>query len=85
MGPGGEKMLAEGYVKYRSTPTCSIENPADKKLNLLYDKGWCVYEGRSFAFPHPHRHFTYDEFLDMIISDSEFSKIFFDDVKNKTV
>lgn len=28
--------------------------------------------GRGFAFPHPHRHFNFEEFIDMLYKDNEF-------------
>ena len=34
-----------------------------KPLNMMYKKMWCVILGRSLVSPHPHRYYTYTEFV----------------------
>jgi len=41
-------------------------------LTLLYKKGWCILTGLSFCAPHPHRHFTEEEFNLRIKEDNDF-------------
>ena len=47
----------ELYCEY-DLPT--IQNPTP----YLKEKGWLVQTGLSIIPPHPHRHYTWDEFMD---------------------
>ena len=37
----------------------------------IYNKGWCVWTGRSCISPHPHRHYTFNEFKEEYEKNSE--------------
>jgi hypothetical protein len=50
--------LKEAYDQYLKT-----ELATPSKSSIIYDNGWYVRTGRSFASPHPHRHFKFDEFV----------------------
>jgi len=42
----------------------------------IYQKNWVKMEGRSFATPHPHRHYTLVEFAYKIGNDHIFRERF---------
>ena len=48
-------------------------------LDTIFKRSWIypkyvIITGRSFCRPHPHRHYSFEEFLDKLYSDSEFKK-----------
>ena len=43
------------------------------KNTWIYPK-YVVITGRAFCHPHPHRHYSFEEFLDKLYSDSDFKK-----------
>jgi len=51
--------LIKMYDEYLKLPFGSRHNG---NLNI-YDKGWCIITGRSIVSPHPHRHYTLNEFI----------------------
>lgn len=67
MGPEGEKIMQEKYKEYLKMPKASFRNESE-----MYDREWCVIMGRSIVHPHPHRHYTYEEFLNKVALDDEF-------------
>ena len=44
-----------------------------KRWSRLYPE-YVVLTGRACVAPHPHRHYTLEEFLDKLYSDPEFKK-----------
>ena len=49
----------EEYLK-QELPNRKNYEPFLKKMN------WCIQNGRSIIAPHPHRHFSYEEFENKI-------------------
>lgn len=54
------------YEYYLSIPLWSFRNPS-----WIYPK-YVVITGRSFAPPHPHRHYSFEEFITKLEDDFEF-------------
>lgn len=56
-----EEKLKTGYQEYLKLPkaTCSGKNSNAE----LYSKNWCKIEGRVCIHPHPHRYYTFLEFV----------------------
>lgn len=52
--------LKLGYEEYLKLP--KAQSTGVNKKTELYTNGWYVSMGRSFAHPHPHRHYTFLEF-----------------------
>jgi len=75
MGPKGNERMKEGYLRYLAMPLETICGSD----SILYKKGWVKITGLSFAPPHPHEYYTYNEFLDKFMDDLEFSDYFFND------
>ena len=65
--------MKESYEEYLKLPIGNIHNFRD---NELLKNNWMVYTGRSFAPPHPHRHFTFEEFVERCNKDEIFHKRF---------
>ena len=57
------------YQLYLSIPLWTIDNPS-----RIYPK-YVVITGRSFAAPHPHRHYEFDEFIDKLYKDDKFRSV----------
>lgn len=55
------------YEKYLQHPVATITTPS-----AIYDRGYVVLTGMSFVPPHPHRHFTFEEFVDEFNKDQRF-------------
>lgn len=62
-----ELNLLELYNKYLNLPLASVIKPTP-----LYDKGFVIHTGMSFVPPHPHRHYTFDEFSEAFSSNDRF-------------
>lgn len=59
------------YELYTSIPL----KPVGPKLwSRLYPKH-VVITGRAFSAPHPHRHYTFEEFVDKLNEDSNFKNV----------
>lgn len=56
-----EENLQKGYDEYLKLPQATMSG--ENRNAELYTKQWCCIIGRSFAHPHPHRHFTFLEFV----------------------
>lgn len=56
------------YEYYLSIPKWRIGNHS-----WIYPE-YVVITGRAFSAPHPHRHYTFEEFIDKLYSDPEFKK-----------
>jgi hypothetical protein len=56
------------YEYYLSIPTWSMWN-----RSWIYPD-YVAITGRAFKAPHPHRHYTFEEFVDKLYSDPEFKK-----------
>ena len=54
-----EEKLKLGYEEYLKLPKCSGVNREAE----LYTKEWCLLTGLSCVHPHPHRHYTFLEFV----------------------
>jgi hypothetical protein len=53
-----EDKLKAGYESYLALPK--------EKRGLhseMYSNGWCILTGRAIVSPHPHRHYTFLEFV----------------------
>jgi hypothetical protein len=69
-----QELLDEVYETYTNYPLATIQ---DHHTNILYQnlyKGWCIRIGRSIVSPHPTRHLTKEEFINICKTDSEFSQ-----------
>jgi len=53
-----EENLKYGYEEYLKLPKAKRNKDTDIYLNK-----WCVITGKSIIPPHPHRHFTFLEFV----------------------
>ena len=53
-----------GQLKNAYDEYLQLELAAPSGRSAIYDNGWCVVTGRSFASPHPHRHFDFGEFVE---------------------
>jgi hypothetical protein len=60
--------LFELYLSIPLTPTGPLS------WSRLYPK-YVVITGRSFSAPHPHRHYTLEEFLDKLYEDPNFKNV----------
>lgn len=59
------------YDLYESIPL----RPMGPKLwSRLYPK-YVVITGRAFSAPHPHRHYTFEEFVDKLHEDPNFKNV----------
>jgi hypothetical protein len=58
-----EESLKNGYDEYLKLPTAKLDGV--NRHAELYENKWCILKGRSFAYPHPHRHYTFLEFVYM--------------------
>lgn len=56
------------YEYYLSIPLWTVWNPS-----WIYPN-YVVITGRAFSAPHPHRHYSFEEFIDKLYSDPEFKK-----------
>ena len=57
------------YGLYCTTP---LVTRTDK--SRIYPK-YVKITGRSFSHPHPHRHFTFEEFIDCLYKDGNFKNV----------
>ena len=57
------------YQYYLSIPLWSVHNPS-----WIYPK-YVRLTGRAFSAPHPHRHFSFEEFVDKLDSDEKFRQL----------
>lgn len=57
------------YNLYTSIPLREIG-----KLSRIYPK-YVVITGRAFCAPHPHRHYTFEEFVDKLNEDPNFKNV----------
>jgi len=56
-----EAKLKLAYDEYLKLPKATVSG--ENRTAELYLKHWCVNEGRSIVHPHPHRHYTFLEFV----------------------
>ncbi len=56
-----EETLKLGYEEYLKLP--KAEYRGVNRDTELYTNQWCVMMGRSIVHPHPHRHYTFLEFV----------------------
>lgn len=59
------------YELYTSIP---LRSESQKLWSRLYPK-YVVITGRSFSAPHPHRHYTFEEFVDKLKDDPNFKNV----------
>lgn len=59
------------YELYKSIP---LKPDGPKMWSRLYPK-YVVITGRAFASPHPHRYYTFMEFLDKLYEDTNFKNV----------
>jgi hypothetical protein len=62
-----EMNLLELYDKYLNMPLASPVRPTP-----LYDKGYVIHTGMAYFSPHPHRHYTFEEFTEAFSSNNRF-------------
>ena len=66
--------VQQAYLEYAKLPLATNEGDEDPVLNPdtneIYSNNWCVHQGLSFVAPHPHRHYTYLEFCELIKRDN---------------
>ena len=55
-----EERFKSGYEEYLKLPK---EDRMENRNSDLYTNGWCVLTGRAIIHPHPHRHFSFLEFV----------------------
>lgn len=55
-----EEKLKLGYEEYLKLPKSDRGFNRDSEL---YKNKWCIILGRSIIHPHPHRHYTFLEFV----------------------
>lgn len=53
---------------------CSLSLATVTDKSRIYPK-YVKKTGRSFSHPHPHRHFTFEEFIDKLNEDSNFKNV----------
>ena len=53
--------MKEKYQKYLLIPKFD-RRTKDSVINI-YSTGWSMLTGRAIIAPHPHRHFTFEEFV----------------------
>lgn len=56
-----EEKLQIGYKEYLKLP--KAESSGINRNTELYSNNWCKFEGRACIHPHPHRHYTFLEFI----------------------
>lgn len=54
-------VLKLGYEEYIEMPKGKVGFGVPE---TIYSNGWCVIIGKSFISPHPHRHYTFEEFVE---------------------
>ncbi len=59
------------YELYESIP---LRPDGPKLWSRLYPK-YVVITGRAFSAPHPHRHYTFEEFVDKLKEDPNFKNV----------
>lgn len=59
------------YELYKSIP---LTPAGPLSRSRLYPK-YVVRTGWSFAAPHPHRYYTFEEFIDKLYEDSNFKNV----------
>lgn len=61
--------LYELYLSINLRPLYGL-----KRWSRLYPK-YVVITGRAFVAPHPHRHYTFEEFVDKLEEDPDFKNV----------
>lgn len=56
-----EEKLQIGYHEYLKLPKAEVSGI--NRNTELYSNNWCKIEGRACIHPHPHRHYTFLEFV----------------------
>lgn len=74
-----ELSLLELYEKYLLLPLATVIKPS-----VLYDRHYIVQTGMSILPPDPHRHYTFDEFVEKYESDDKFKSFIIDEPKPLT-
>ena len=59
------------YELYTSIP---LRHEGPGLWSRLYPK-YVVITGRAFSAPHPHRHYTFEEFVDKLKEDPNFKNV----------
>jgi hypothetical protein len=58
---------------------CSIPKWKIGKASRIYPK-YVVITGRAFSPPHPHRHYTFEEFIDKLNEDINFKNVILNNI-----
>lgn len=67
--------MEEKYKRYLEIPKLTRPFNKDTPKYNIHDKHWCIFTGRSIIGPHPHRHYTFEEFVERCKIDEELNKI----------
>lgn len=62
------------YELYCSIPKWTVDYPS-----RIYPK-YVVITGRAISAPHPHRHYSFEEFVDKLNEDSEFKNVILNEI-----
>lgn len=62
----------ELYQIYLRIPKSSANKTNEAPITIY--PSYCVIEGRSIRYPHPHRHYTFEEFSSKIDYYEDFKK-----------
>ena len=60
------------YELYCSIPKWTVDNHS-----RIYPK-YVVITGRAFSAPHPHRHYSFEEFIDKLYTDPKFKEFLYE-------
>lgn len=60
------------YELYCSIPKWTVNNPS-----RIYPK-YVVITGRACSAPHPHRHYSFEEFIDKLYTDPKFKEFLYE-------
>lgn len=69
--PERDEVLLELYAKYKLMPLATV---ADHRASHIYNEKWVVQTGLSIVAPHPHRHYTLEEFEEKLNKDAKFKE-----------
>lgn len=68
-----EELLEKAYSEYKLFPLPNVSNHTS---NELLQNNWCIRIGLSIIAPHPHRYYTFEEFVNKIENDNSFAQRF---------
>lgn len=66
--------MEEKYQKYLEIPKFGRNDFSTYKVNI-YKYDWCVLTGLSIISPHPHRYYTFEEFVEKCKTDEQLNNL----------